>query len=52
MHVPPGEVCVVQCGMRFSVDLLEEGNGCGGVRGYGLALRAAARCPTSCSCRT
>ena len=38
MHVPPGEVCVVQCGMRFSVDLLDGGSGCEGVRGYVLEV--------------
>ena len=39
MDVPPGEVCVVQCGMRFAVDLLEEaGELSAGARGYVLEV--------------
>ena len=37
MRVDPGEICVIQRGMRFSVDLVEGG---GGARGYVLEIFA------------
>lgn len=37
LRVPPGEMCVVQCGMRFSVDL-EDAGGEAGARGYVLEV--------------
>ena len=40
MDVPPGEVCVVQCGMRFSVAIGEaaDGESLAGARGYVLEV--------------